>query len=1056
MRTTKKFVSIVLALCMLGSTTAITSMAATTDAETVSGGSFAIDNAATEALEALDTEYRYDGNDLGATYSKEETTFKVWSPTALSVSVNLYATGSDSEEGAKSLGSFDLKADEKTGVWSLSVVGDLKNVYYTYTIKVKNPTTGAITTSETQDVYSKAVGVNGNRSMVVDLDDTDPDGWENDTHVFRDKVTDSTVWELHVKDFSYDASSGVSEANRGKYLAFTENGTTLNGEGNISTCIDYLKELGVNTVQLNPVYDYASVNEAGDDEQFNWGYDPQNYNVPEGSYSSNPYDGNVRIEEFKSMIMALHDAGISVVMDVVYNHTYSTDSCFQKTVPNYYYRLNKVGAFSNGSGCGNECATERAMYRNYVIQSCLYWVNEYHVDGFRFDLMGIMDVETMNLIRDALDKVDTKVTMWGEGWTGGDSYHPTNTCDGTVFKPAIQSNASEISDRIGIFNDAIRDAIKGGAMSISNKGFVQGTKSEAKGIAYGIFANSVGNYKWMAKAPSQSVTYADCHDNAALYDQLVASTVSGDYGVRYENLVKMNKVAASIVNTSQGISFMQAGQEMARTKFGDTNSYKSSPEINKINWNNIVEYQDLVSYYKGLFEIRKNFTPFTAMDTSYASAYTLNQSMGSAFSNQVAFTVKNDQADEWQTMAVIHNSAKTEKELTLKDTSCTEWVIIANGQTAGLKNLGEVSGSTFTVPAYTSFIAVDKASFDKLALDDGMGQVNVKYVYEKTGENLVEPETIQGTIGTSYITGQNTSIPNTYVLSKVEGSETGVYSETPAEVTYYYADYVPQRFLEVDLTSDNVVDVRDVTKMQTVISDTSKVEADTLAKIDVNYDTKADVNDVTALQLYLSGKPVSSGSLTVNHYYTTEDGEVKKVTPSTTISGRVGDEYTTENYRTIGYAVDTEKMPVNAEGYIPYGVDMTVDYYYVASSKEVKLHIKHSGALSWNPTLWLWGSDTNGIDSDNYTTSGTWPGDKVTDTDENGWFVKEFTYKSAGSYNVIVSNNGNTQTKDYKGFVDNELWIVIDDSAIDGGSYLTFYTENPETNPDAPIAVPIV
>ena len=406
MKNTKKFVSVVLAFCMLGTTTAVTSMAATTDAETVSGGSVAVDTTATKALEELDANYRYDGDDLGVTYTKDATTFKVWSPTATDIKVNIFTKGSDDEQGASKVASYRLEKEDATGIWKIKLTGEWKDYYYTYTITVVNPTTGETTTSETQDVYSKAVGVNGNRSMIVDLDSTDPDGWDKDTHVFQNEVTDSTVWELHVKDFSYDASSGVSEENRGKYLAFTENGTTLNGEGNISTCIDYLKELGVNTVQLNPFYDYASVNEAGNDEQFNWGYDPQNYNVPEGSYSSNPYDGNVRIKECKEMIQALHDAGISVVMDVVYNHTYSTDSCFQKTVPNYYYRLNRAGKFSNGSGCGNECATERAMYRNYVIQSCLYWVNEYHIDGFRYDLMGIMDVETMNQLRDALDKVD--------------------------------------------------------------------------------------------------------------------------------------------------------------------------------------------------------------------------------------------------------------------------------------------------------------------------------------------------------------------------------------------------------------------------------------------------------------------------------------------------------------------------------------------------------------------------------------------------------------------------------------------------------------------------
>ena len=1045
----KRTLAVLLSATMLFGMTSLSTTAATTDTEAVSAGNYYnasyLENYASNA---------YNEQNLGANYSKSSTEFKVWSPEASAVKVKLYATGSDSESGAAVLGTYNLKKNSSTGMWSVTVNGDLKNTYYTYLVTVNG------TTNETQDVYSKATGVNGNRSMVVDLDSTDPDGWDSDNHVLFNNAQEAVVWEVHVRDFSISDTSGVSDDNKGKYLAFTEGGTKINSDtsaSSVSTAADYLVKSGINCVQLMPVYDFGSVDETitGSATNRNWGYDPVNYNVPEGSYSSNPYDGNVRITEFKQMIQALHDRGISVVMDVVYNHTYSTDSCFQKTVPNYYYRLNRRGKFSNGSGCGNECATERAMYRNYVIQSCLYWVNEYHVDGFRYDLMGIMDVETMNQIRDALDQVDTRVTMWGEAWTGGDSYHPTNTCDGTKFVPAIQSNAGSLSERIGIFNDSVRDAIKGGAMSIANTGFVQGSKGAAKGISFGLFANSNGNYKWKAKAPSQSVTYADCHDNAALYDQLVASTASGDYGNRYEDLVKMNKMAGAIVNTSQGISFMLAGQEMARTKYGDTNSYKSSPEINKINWNNILEYQDLVSYYKGLYEIRKNFTPFTAMDKSYSSAYTLNKSMGSAFSNQVAFTVKNDQPDEWQTMAVIHNSAKKAEEVKLKDESCTEWVIIANDKTAGLKKLGEVSGSTFTVPAISTVIAVDKASFDKLALDDGMGQVTVNYVYEKTGENLVDPEVIQGTIGTGYATGENTSIPETYVLSRVEGPVEGRYSETPAVVTYYYADYVPESFKNADFNNDGAIDVRDVTLMQSIITDPASVDADTYAKIDVNYDTRKDVNDVTALQTYTTGKPVSSGSVTVNHFYTAEDGTVEKITPSTVISGRVGDEYTTTSYRTIGYAVDSTKTPKNVNGHIPYGVDMSVDYYYVASSMDVKLHVKHNGSLTWNPSLWLWGSDTNGVDADNYTTSGEWPGDTLTEMDENGWYVKDFTCTKAGSYNIIVSDTGTNQTIDYKGFIDNELWIVIDDSNVMGGTYLTFYTENPDNNPNAPIAVPI-
>ena len=317
----------------------------------------------TTASQTLDEQYGYDGDDLGATYTKEATTFKVWSPLATAVKVNLYATGSDSEQGAKKLGTTALQkvmdGDNFTGVWSATLSGDHVDEYYTYSITTPDVTGADSKTYETQDIYSKAAGVNGNRSMIVDLSKTNPDGWESDKHVLLDKATESYVWEVHVKDFSYDTKSGVSEANRGKYLAFTETGTTLNNEGDISTCIDYLKKSGITTVQIQPFYDYGSVDEAGSSAQFNWGYDPKNYNVPEGSYSSNPYDGNVRIKEAKAMIKALHDAGLSVVMDVVYNHTYSTDSCFTSTLPKYYYRMDAKGNYSNGSGCGNDTASER-------------------------------------------------------------------------------------------------------------------------------------------------------------------------------------------------------------------------------------------------------------------------------------------------------------------------------------------------------------------------------------------------------------------------------------------------------------------------------------------------------------------------------------------------------------------------------------------------------------------------------------------------------------------------------------------------------------------------
>lgn len=1056
MRTTKKLMAAVLAVCMLASTSVVSGFAATTDSEPVSADIIA-DSAYTQACEAIDNEYAYTKRDLGATYSPESTTFKVWSPTATEVSVNLYATGSDTEEGAEDLDTYPLEklmdGDKWTGVWTITLEGDFKNQYYTYTITAANTTGTKTTTKETQDVYSVATGVNGKRSMICDLDSTDPEGWENDDHVLLDESTDSAVWELHVKDFSYDPASGVSEANRGKYMAFTETGTTLNGEGNISTCIDYLKELGITTVQINPFYDFQSINEMGSDSQFNWGYDPQNYNVPEGSYSSNPYDGNVRIKECKSMIKALHDAGISVVMDVVYNHTYSTDSCFQSTVPNYYYRMTKTGAFSNGSGCGNECATERAMYRDYLIQSLLYWVNEYHVDGFRFDLMGIMDVETMNMAREALDAVDPRITTWGEGWAGGDSSHPTNTCSGTKFYPATQSNAAKLSDRIALFNDAIRDGVKGGCMSISNQGFVQGAKTNAPDIRYGARANSSGRNKWLASAPSQCVTYAACHDNATLYDQILGSTGLASYGVREAKAVKMNKLGGAIIYASQGISFMLAGEEMCRSKDGDTNSYKSAATLNMIKWQNVVDYADVVSYYKGMMQIKANFSPLTCMDKSYQDAFAFNDTQRT-YSNQVAYTITNNTEGEWNKLAVIYNSADTAVDVTLADTSVTDWVVIANNESAGLDKLGEVTGSTFTVPAVSAVIAVDKASYESAGIKSDMGKVVVNYVYESDGDKIDDSVILQGSIGTGYQTSPSAAIPDTYEISKVEGDTTGKFGETPAEVTYYYKDYIPDSILNADFNGDGNVNIMDVTAMQKYFVGDLQLSDEKVAALDLNYDDNANVADCTMLAKQLAGYRVAEGKVVVNHYYLDADGNQQQLTPSETIVGRVGSDYSTEDFKVVGYAADKDNYPAKACGKIPYGATLEVNYNYIASSLDINLHFKHNGSLTWAPTLWIWGSDLKGVDKGNYTPddSAVWPGVAATDEDGDGWYEYNFTYRGAGTYNVIVSNKGSTQTIDYKGFVDNEMWVVIDDSKLATGEFLTFYTDNPDTNPDAPIA----
>ncbi len=1062
MRTTKKIVSAVLAACMLASTSVVAGFAATVD----DSSSVGVTTAYSKACEALDKEYIYSGNDLGATYTPEKTTFKVWSPTATEIKLNMYATGSDNEAGAKDLGTYDLEkvmdGEKFTGVWSYTLNGDHKNEYYTYTVTAVPTTGGDAVTKETQDINSVATGVDGNRSMICDLDSTDPEGWENDNHVLLKDVTDSTVWELHVKDFSYDPASGVSEANRGKYLAFTETGTTLNGEGKISTCIDYLKELGITTVQINPFYDFQTILEGGDDSQFNWGYDPKNYNVPEGSYSSNPYDGNVRITECKQMIQALHNAGISVVMDVVYNHTYSVDSCFQATVPNYYYRMNRDSAvakgdlWSNGSGCGNECATERAMYRQFIIDSCRYWVDEYHVDGFRFDLMGLMDCEAMNAIRDNLDEVSEDISMWGEGWTGGTSIYPSYTYTGAQFKQAIQRNANLLNPRIGFFNDAIRDTIKGSVFDTTGKGFIQGVASadNTAGLYYGVLANTTKN-KWQAMAPSQCVSYDACHDNATLYDRIMYSTGLAGFGERNTDAVKMNKLAGAIVYTSQGVSFMLAGEEMCRTKDGDENSYKSPATLNMIKWQNVVDYADVVSYYKGLMKIRENFSPFTCDDMTYSNytTYTMNNDP-KVPSNVFSYTVSNDTAGEWAKMAVVYNSGSKAANVTMKDTSVTDWVIIANNESAGVENLGEVTGSTFTVPARSALIAVDKASYDANAKESNTGKVIVNFVKKNTGEKVDETQVLQGTIGTTYQTVPNAGIPSIYLCIGVEGPESGVFAAETAEVTYYYEDYVPDSIKNADIDGDGEVTVKDATTLLEYCVELITLPDDVVATLDLNYDGDINVMDATMIAKHLVEIPVSTGSVTANYYYTDDNGQVKKLADSIKITGRVGDPYETSEFKVVGYEVDPTKRPQNTSGKIPYA-DINVDYYYTKADPSVNLHFKHNGSLTWAPTLWIWGSDLKGNDSDNYTpdtATAKWPGITLTEKDENGWYSYGFTYIGAGTYNVIVSNNAQNQTMDYKGFVDNEMWVVIDDSNISGGSYLKFYTDNPDTNPNAPIA----
>lgn len=725
----------------------------------------------------------YSGDDLGATYSKDSTTFKVWAPSASNVTLKMYQTGSDSEAGAGELGTQAMSKDNSTGVWSVTVNGDLNGVYYTYLVTVNG------TTNETQDVYATATGVNGNRSMVIDLDSTDPEGWSTDTHVLYDEQTDANIWEVQVRDFSISDTSGVNEEYQGKYLAFTQGGTKLNGTDDISTCVDYLVKQGVKYVHLNPVYDYGSVDETKlDKPQYNWGYDPVNYNVPEGSYSTDPYNGEVRIKEFKQMVQALHDRGIGVIMDVVYNHTYTTDSCFEKTVPGYYYRMSG-STYLNGSGCGNVTASDKTMYRKYMIDSVMYWAEEYHIDGFRFDLMGCHDITTMNMIRESLDTIDERILIYGEPWMAvwdSNGIPQSSAC--------IMDNAGSVSERVAMFSDKIRNALKGGTDDAST-GYIQGSTTVTNDIKAGMMGGSSSTFGKWAKQPSQCVTYNSAHDNLTLWDKIMKSNGSSDYDGTNSTFLAQNKLSAAIILTSQGIPFYLAGEEFARTKYGDHNSYSSSDSINQIDWSRVAKYENLVEYYRGLMLIRDSYSPFTdGTMTAVNGTYFVEN--GSA----IGYTIQNNRANEWGTVAVLTNNTASARTITLRGQSTlpSSWVILANGDKAGLESLGTVNGNTISVPARSAMILVDEASWRSCNIQEPTYYtITTNHVNRNTGEIIKTSEAIYKE-GTTYRTSADSDILFDYILDgDPQGETTGTVNGNKT-ITYYY---VPDTVASYTLTT---------------------------------------------------------------------------------------------------------------------------------------------------------------------------------------------------------------------------------------------------------------
>lgn len=663
-----------------------------------------------------DAQNAYSGNDLGCTYTKEKTTFKVWSPLATKVVLCRYQKG----DGDNVIENIDMTKGDK-GVWSVTVSGDIVNTYYTYKVTANGKTQEAV------DIYAKAAGVNGDRAMVVDLDSTDPVNWDKNYKREKTLLSDINVWEIHIRDFSIDVSSGVSAENRGKYKAFTES-TTVNGEGKIASCVDYLKELGVTHVQLMPMYDYASVDETkvtnNLGSNYNWGYDPENYNVPEGSYSSNPYDGNVRITEMKEMIQALHDAGIKVVMDVVYNHTYDTaDSNFNKIMPDYYYKLNSNKSYNDESGCGNATRSTSAMYRKFMIDSISYWAEEYNLDGFRFDLMGIHDVTTMNQIRKTLDQKfgEDTIVMYGEGWTGASGYAPDS---------AHKANEAQLDDGIGYFNDQIRDALKGEHKFDKTIGLVQHNYTEGSDLEPGkkwpnnVFGGIMGSVGYTAgqwgmwrpfwsKSSNCSLSYCSAHDNLTLWDKLTEG-LGKNFSSTDDRLLRMNKMVGAVILTAKGGTFMQAGEEFCRTKNGDDNSYKSSDSVNKIDWNRLQTYSSVRNYYQGMLRIRQAFSGFRSITTRSNDNWNPNNNNLTWISKEAvgvsAFTETNNVAGEWNRVAVIINNTTQETTVDLSRYG-SQWVVIADGDTAGLTALATYGGSV-KAAGKSVVVAVPKDTFD--------------------------------------------------------------------------------------------------------------------------------------------------------------------------------------------------------------------------------------------------------------------------------------------------------------------------------------------------------
>lgn len=633
----------------------------------------------------------YEGNDLELTYTSKLSKFRVWAPTASEVKLLLY--DNDSEGAAYK--TVDMKRSD-SGTWIKEINENLKGKFYTFQIRV-----GEKWLDETPGMWVKATGVNGKRAAIIDMNETNPDGWENDKRPELVNFTDIILYEVHVRDFSVSPNSGMK--NKGKFLAFTEHGTkNTMGE---STGIDHLKELGITHVHLLPSFDFASIDETKlNENKYNWGYDPLNFNVPEGSYSTDPHDPKSRIREFKQMVQSFHNSGIRVVMDVVYNHTFIGEkSHLDLLAPGYFYRFNTDSTWSNASGCGNETASERPMMRKFIVESVVYWATEYHVDGFRFDLMGIHDIETMNEVRAALDKIDPSIFIYGEGWTAAASPLPEE-------ERALKKNAKQL-ENIAVFSDDIRDALKGSWMHAEIPGFVSGIDSLEESVKFGVvgatehpqvdYTKLIYSKAPYVNNPTQIINYVSCHDDMCLVDKLNEAKPENTTD---EELVRFNKLAQTVVFTAQGVPFIYAGEELYRNKKGIHNTYQSPDSINQINWDNKTQYKDIFTYYQGLIALRKAHAAFRMPTQEMVQKHLKFIDLQTP--NVVAYMLTDHvNGEKWKDILVIYNGNRKSVSVQIPEEA---WNVVCHDGQINLSGMLQVKSTAFTVaPSSASIMYVE-------------------------------------------------------------------------------------------------------------------------------------------------------------------------------------------------------------------------------------------------------------------------------------------------------------------------------------------------------------